>query len=62
MPTDDADFEDLKQDPVTRLLLEGQAQTMAEAEEMYLNEVCPKSSRYCRVLARMRNWAGIPCW
>jgi hypothetical protein len=42
MRSDDADLEYLKQDPVTRLLLEGRAATAAEAEDMVLNGSLPE--------------------
>jgi hypothetical protein len=45
MRLDDPDLAALEQDPVIRLLLEGRAQTVAEAEEMYLNASLPEVYR-----------------
>jgi hypothetical protein len=41
MPTDPDDLTTLTSDPVARLLLAGKAQTVHEAEELYLDSCLP---------------------
>jgi hypothetical protein len=41
MPAHESNLPELDSDPVLHLLLTGQAQTAAEAEEMYLNASMP---------------------
>lgn len=43
--TADNDLTELTQDPVLRLLLEGQAQSVSEAEEMFLDASIPEVLR-----------------
>jgi hypothetical protein len=45
MPDSDSILPELDSDPVLHLLLTGQAQTAAEAEEMYLNASLPEVIR-----------------
>jgi hypothetical protein len=45
MPSEQATMGELENDPVTRLILTGQASTVAEAEEMYLNASLPEVLR-----------------
>ena len=45
MRSPDANMPELESDPVLRLLLTGRAQTVAEAEEMYLNASLPEVIR-----------------
>ncbi|HTU89359.1 MAG TPA: hypothetical protein VMF69_04605 [Gemmataceae bacterium] len=42
MPSHESILADLDNDPVLQLLLTGQARTVAEAEEMYLNASLPE--------------------
>jgi len=45
MPSSESMIGELDNDPVLHLLLTGQAQTVAEAEEMYLNASLPEVIR-----------------
>jgi hypothetical protein len=45
MPPSESPIPDLDHDPVFRLLLQGQAQTVTEAEEMVLNASLPEVIR-----------------
>ena len=48
MPSSESIIPELDNDPVLHLLLTGQAQTEAEAEEMYLNASLPEVIRLLR--------------
>lgn len=48
MPSGESILPELDTDPVLHLLLTGQAQTVAEAEEMYLNASLPEVIRLLR--------------
>ena len=60
MPSEPQDITELSSDPVAQLLLRGEARTLREAEEMYLDSCLPEVVRLLQSGLSDEELAGHP--